>query len=70
MPSRQADIDAGEVINSATVTGTDPFDTDVTDDSGTTTGDDDPLVTPLVRTPGISLTKTATDPGAAPREAT
>ena len=64
----QVDIDAGEVTNSATVTGTDPFDTDVTDDSGTTTGDDDPLVTPLVRTPGISLTKTATALGAAPRE--
>ncbi len=64
----QADIDAGEVTNSATVTGTDPFDTDVTDDSGATTGDDDPLVTPLVRTPGISLTKTATDPGPSPRE--
>lgn len=62
----QADIDAGEVINSATVTGTDPFDTNVTDDSGTTTGDDDPLVTPLVRTPGISLTKTASDPGPQP----
>ena len=54
------------MINSATVTGTDPFDTDVTDDSGTTTGDDDPLVTPLVRTPGISLTKTASDPGPQP----
>ncbi|MEO1238533.1 MAG: SdrD B-like domain-containing protein, partial [Pseudomonadota bacterium] len=57
----QDDIDAGEVENSATVTGTDPFDTDVTDDSGTTNGDDDPLVTPLVQTPGISLIKTASD---------
>lgn len=64
----QADVDAGEVTNSATVTGTDPFDTDLADDSGTTIGDDDPLVTPLVRTPGISLTKTATGLGAAPLE--
>lgn len=63
----QDDIDAGEVINSATVTGTDPFDTDVTDDSGTTTGDDDPLVTPIVRTPSIALTKTVLDPGPQPR---
>lgn len=63
----QADIDAGEVINSARVTGTDPFATDVTDDSGTTTGDDIPLVTPLTRTPGITLTKTASDPGPSPR---
>ncbi|MEO1196154.1 MAG: SdrD B-like domain-containing protein [Pseudomonadota bacterium] len=57
----QDDIDAGEVENSATVTGTDPFDNDVTDDSGTTNTDDNPLVTPLVQTPGISLIKTASD---------
>ena len=63
----QTNVDAGQVTNSATVTGTDPFDTDVTDDSGTTTGDDDPLVTPLVQTPGLSLTKTASDPGTNPR---
>lgn len=62
----QAEIDAGEVENSATVTGTDPFNTDVTDDSGTTTGDDDPLVTLIGRSPGISLTKTASDPGISP----
>lgn len=66
-PITQADIDAGEITNSATATGTDPFDTDVSDDSGATVSDNDPLVTPLVRTPGISLTKTASDPGPNPR---
>ncbi len=55
----QADIDAGEVVNQATVTGTDPYGTDVTDDSGTTTGDDTPLTTPLTRGPSIALVKTA-----------
>ncbi len=59
----QADIDDGEVINQATVTGTDPYGTDVTDDSGTTTGDDTPLTTPLTRDPAIALTKTAITSG-------
>jgi len=59
----QVDIDAGEVINQATVTGTDPYGTDVTDDSGTTTGDDTPLTTPLTRDPAIALTKTAITSG-------
>ena len=58
-PISQADIDAGTVTNQATASGTDPFGTVVTDDSGTTTGDDDPLVTTIVQGPGIALVKTA-----------
>ncbi|MEI2806544.1 SdrD B-like domain-containing protein [Albidovulum sp.] len=56
----QADVDAGQVTNQATATGTDPFDTDVSDLSGTTTGDDTPLVTALVPAPAITLVKSAT----------
>ena len=56
----QPDIDAGTVTNQATVTGTDPFDTPITDLSGTTNGDDVPLVTALAQTPSITLVKTAT----------
>ncbi len=52
-------MDAGSVTNRAEVTGTDPFGTDVTDLSGTTNGDDNPLVTPLTDTPSIALVKTA-----------
>ena len=54
------DVNAGQVTNQATVTGTDPFDTPVTDLSGTTNGDDTPLVTPLTPGPAITLVKTAT----------
>lgn len=46
-----ADIDAGEVPNTATVIGTDPYDTVVSDE--------DSALVPLVAGPGISLLKTA-----------
>jgi len=52
----QPDIDAGQVTNQATASGTDPYGT-VSDLSGVTTGDDIALVTPLVATPGIALVK-------------
>ncbi len=59
----QADIDAGEVVNTATATGTPPTGPDVSDISGTTTGDDDPTLVPLDRQPGIELVKTADTSG-------
>jgi uncharacterized repeat protein (TIGR01451 family) len=59
----QADIDAGRVENSATVTGTftDPVTgpEPVTDVSGTDTTNDTPTVVPLAQDPAISLVKTA-----------
>ncbi len=59
----QADVDAGQVQNQATTTGTDPFGTDVSDLSGATTGDDNPLITPLNPGPAIALVKTADTTG-------
>ncbi|NBB84188.1 MAG: DUF11 domain-containing protein, partial [Alphaproteobacteria bacterium] len=59
----QADVDAGEVVNQATVDGTDPFGNPVSDDSGTTNGDDDPLTTPLAPAPGIAVVKSADTSG-------
>ncbi|MEZ5777045.1 MAG: SdrD B-like domain-containing protein [Paracoccaceae bacterium] len=56
----QPDVDAGQVTNQARAEGTDPFDTPVSDLSGTTNGDDIPLVTPLTAGPAITLIKTAT----------
>ncbi|WP_181366336.1 DUF7507 domain-containing protein [Albidovulum aquaemixtae] len=56
----QPDVDAGQVTNQATATGDDPFDNPVSDLSGTTNGDDIPLVTPLTAGPAITLIKTAT----------
>uniref|UniRef100_UPI003C7D9284 DUF7507 domain-containing protein n=1 Tax=Sagittula sp. S175 TaxID=3415129 RepID=UPI003C7D9284 len=55
----QADIDAGEVQNTATVTADLPGGGTVSDTSGSGTGTDEPTVTPLVPTPGIALVKTA-----------
>lgn len=55
----QADVNGGQVTNQATVHGTDPFDVVVTDLSGTTTGDDTPLVTSLLPAPAITLVKNA-----------
>jgi uncharacterized repeat protein (TIGR01451 family)/fimbrial isopeptide formation D2 family protein len=56
----QTDVDLGSVTNQAEVTGDDPFGGSVSDLSGTTNGDDAPLVTPLVDLPSIALVKTAT----------
>ncbi|MFN8195561.1 MAG: GEVED domain-containing protein [Nocardioidaceae bacterium] len=47
----QADVDAGEVVNTATATGTDPHGTDVSDT--------DTLTTPVPAEPSISLDKQA-----------
>ena len=61
----QADVDAGEVVNSATATGQDPSGNDVTDvsDSGNpadeTGAGDDETVTPIDPTPGITLVKSS-----------
>ncbi len=54
-----ADIDAGQVQNTATAEGTDPYNTVVTDDSGTSTTNDTPTVVNLTQGPAIALIKTA-----------
>lgn len=59
----QADVDAGEVRNRATATGTPPTGGDVTDDSGTTTGTDEDTVASLTQSPAITLVKHADDSG-------
>ena len=59
----QADVDAGEVVNTATVTGDDPDGDPVTDVSDSanpgddTGGPDDPTTTPLPQNPLIELIK-------------
>jgi len=58
----QVDVDAGLVDNQAEATGDDPSGdpvTDLSDESGTGPGDDDPTSTPLAPTPGIALVKTS-----------
>ena len=55
----QADLDAGQVINQASIEGDTPTGTvvnDVSDDDSAT--EDDPTVTPLTQNPGIALIKT------------
>ncbi|WP_281322360.1 DUF7507 domain-containing protein [Flavobacterium aestivum] len=54
----QADVDAGKVTNSATVTGTTPTSGTVTDTSGTTINNDTPTETTLIPNPSIALVKT------------
>jgi gliding motility-associated-like protein/uncharacterized repeat protein (TIGR01451 family) len=54
----QADVDAGKVTNSATVTGTTPTNGTVTDISGTTIINDTPTETPVTLSPSIALVKT------------
>jgi gliding motility-associated-like protein/uncharacterized repeat protein (TIGR01451 family) len=57
----QADIDAGEVTNQATATGTDPSGTTVSDLSDDNSElEDDPTVTALCQDPAIALIKTGT----------
>jgi gliding motility-associated-like protein/uncharacterized repeat protein (TIGR01451 family) len=56
----QADVDAGKVTNSATVTGTTPTNGTVTDTSGTTILNDTPTETTLTPNPSIALVKTGT----------
>ncbi|MBD0726361.1 hypothetical protein B6A10_14370 [Flavobacterium sp. L1I52] len=55
----QADIDAGQVVNSALVTAKDPSNNDVTDISGTTIGTNDNTITPITQNSTITLVKTA-----------
>lgn len=57
------DINTGTVTNTATVTGTDPFGTDVSDDSGTTFNDNNPTLAAVVQSPSIALIKTADTSG-------
>tara|TARA_R110002020_G_scaffold41194_1_gene121460 strand:+ start:9325 stop:14112 length:4788 start_codon:yes stop_codon:yes gene_type:complete len=55
----QLDIEAGNVSNSATVTGTAPNNGTVTDTSGTALDNDDRTDTPITQDPAIALVKTA-----------
>ncbi len=53
----QSDIDAGEVVNQATATGTPPSGPDVTDLSGADAAADAPTVVPVTQVSGIDLVK-------------
>jgi uncharacterized repeat protein (TIGR01451 family) len=59
----QADVDAGQVINQATVTGTDPFNTVVTDQSGSANDNNTPTITPIAPQPSIAVIKVANAAG-------
>ncbi|GGA79665.1 hypothetical protein GCM10008015_20460 [Flavobacterium palustre] len=54
---KQADIDAGEITNSALVVAKDPEGNDVEDISGTTITNDNPTITEITANPSISVTK-------------
>ncbi|MDP2687444.1 MAG: gliding motility-associated C-terminal domain-containing protein, partial [Aequorivita sp.] len=54
----QDDIDAGEVVNQATATGTAPDQTTVDDLSGSTTTTDDSTIITLCQNPAIAIVKT------------
>jgi large repetitive protein len=54
----QADIDAGQITNTATGFGSPPVGPSVSDVSGNTAGDDDATVTPLAGAPSLTLIKT------------
>ena len=60
----QADIDAGLVQNSATVSGTPPSGPAVTDVSGSNATNDTPTTVPLAQGPAITLVKTVDDSAA------
>jgi uncharacterized repeat protein (TIGR01451 family) len=55
----QADVDAANVTNTATVRGNPPTGPPVTDVSGTSSNNDLPTDTPLSRAPALTLVKTA-----------
>ncbi|MFD2175641.1 DUF7507 domain-containing protein, partial [Rhodobacter lacus] len=55
----QADVDAGSVSNTATVSAKDPSNAAVSDTSGTAPGNDSATVTSLAANAGIALVKTA-----------
>ena len=54
----QTEVDNGEVFNSASVAGTDPFGTIVTDDSGSNFTNDTTTRTALVEEPAVQIVKT------------
>jgi gliding motility-associated-like protein/uncharacterized repeat protein (TIGR01451 family) len=56
----QADIDAGQVVNTALATAKDPKGNTVTDISGSTVTNDTPTTTPLAQNPSLLIVKTAT----------
>jgi gliding motility-associated-like protein/uncharacterized repeat protein (TIGR01451 family) len=58
----QADIDAGQVTNSALAIGKDPKNNDVKDISGTAVNNDTPTNTSLTQNPGLTITKTSNTP--------
>ena len=60
----QADVNAGNVTNTALVTAKDPQGNDVIDTSGTTLTTDDATITPVDQTNTIALVKTASVIGA------
>ncbi len=57
---KQSDVDAGQVVNSATAKGKDPQANDVIDISGTAITNDTPTTTLLLPSPSISVTKEGT----------
>ena len=54
-----ADVNAGQITNTAIASGTPPNGAAVSDTSGSTTSDDTPTVTPVNQVPAISLVKAA-----------
>ena len=56
----QTDINAGQVVNSALATGSDPQGGTVTDTSGTAIDNDTPTTTDLPQDPSITINKSAT----------
>ncbi len=54
-----ADLNAGQITNSATASGTPPTGADVSDNSGNSVADDTPTITPIAQTPAIAVTKSS-----------
>jgi uncharacterized repeat protein (TIGR01451 family) len=59
---KQLDLDAGLITNTATVTAKPPAGADVTDISGTSSGNNNPTITALAPSPAVTLVKTAAAP--------
>ncbi len=57
----QDDLDAGQVENTATATGTSPAGDEVSDQSGADNDTDEPTIVPVAQNPEIELVKTAQD---------
>jgi uncharacterized repeat protein (TIGR01451 family) len=58
----QADVDAGQVQNSAIASGTTPTGTQVNDTSGSSIGDDAPTISNILQTPALAVAKTSPTP--------